>query len=247
MSDNDFKHLAVEFYTKAQENKRKSAEEGRPIYDEIEMIKIRIAGDPKTVHCAPAHDQSSARDPHTNERLTYAQLHHGPYEAFKRGKEYVGSGTPLKELSFLSESKRKELEALHIHTAEALSQLDGTNLQRLGMGGRELKNQAQAWLDKASGSADVTRLAAENAAMAERLAQLEAMMIEQAKVAPPIVEEVPAIPTAASPFQDWDADTIRLWIEEQGGDKPHHKTGHAKLVEIADELNEKLAKQNEAA
>ncbi len=248
MPELDFKHLAVKFYTDAKLNKRKTAEAGRAIYEDVEMVQIRIAGDPKSTICAPAHSPSSVRLADTNERLTYAQLHEGPYEAFKKGQEFFGTGTPLKELPFLTDARRKELEASNVYTAEALAGLDGSQLQRLGMGARELKNQAQAWLDKAAGSADVTKLAAENAALSDRIAQLEAMMATGQTVHQPEVADAD-IPTAAtpSPFQEWDDDTIRLWIEEQGGSKPHHKLGHDKLVALADELNEKLAKQNEAA
>lgn len=251
MSETDFKHLLVEFFSKAKQSKRKSTEQGRPVFDEIEMVKIRIAGDQKSVFVAPAHDASSVRDPHTNQRLTYAQLHRGPYEAFKRGQTYIGSGTPLKELPFITNAKRLELEAQNVFTAEALAQLDGSMLHKLGMGARELKNQAEAYLAKAAGSADITKLAAENAALEERLAQLETLLKGQGALAQsdtePAVE--PENSVGISPFQDWDANTIRIWIEEQGGEKPHHKCGHDKLVQIADELNAKLkqAQANEAA
>lgn len=248
MPEFDFKHLAVRFFNDSKLNKRKTAEQGRAIYDDIEMVEIRTAGDPKSTLVAPANGPSSVRHPDTNQRLTYAELHEGPYEAFKKGQKFIGSGTPLKELPFLTEARRKELEAANVYTAEALAGLDGTPLQRLGMGARELKNQAQAWLDKAAGTADATKLAAENAALADRITQLEAMMSAQngenglsLRSGTTTVET-----TAPSPFEDWDDDTIRLWIEEQGG-KAHHKAGHDKLVQTADELNAQLAKASEAA
>jgi hypothetical protein len=250
MSETNFKHLLVEFFTKAKQNRRESAKQGRAIFDDVEMVKIRIAGDQKSVFVAPAHDASSVRDPHDNQRLTYAQLHRGPYEAFKRGQTYIGSGTPLKELPFITNAKQLELEAQNVFTAEALAQLDGSMLQKLGMGARELKNQAEAYLAKAAGSADVTKLAAENAALEERLAQLESLLKGQgALVQPNTVVAEPENSVSISPFQDWNADTIRIWIEEQGGEKPHHKCGHHKLVQIADELNAKLkqAQASEAA
>jgi hypothetical protein len=236
----DFSHLHVEFFTEAVHNKRKSVEEGRPIFDDVEKVRIRIAGDPKSVLVAPANSGSAMRDPQTNERLTYAQLHSGPYEAFKRNEAYVGSGTPLSELTFLTESKRKELAALNIHTAESLAGLDGANLNRLGMGARELKTQAEAWLSKATGSAGITKLAAENEALRARLDAMEAMMAGNA--APPAAPK----PSDISPFADWDADTIRAWIVEQGGENPHHKCSLETLIAKADELNAAIAAQKAA-
>lgn len=239
----DFSHLHVEFFTDAVHNVRKSAEEGRPIYDDVEKVRIRLAGDPKSVLVAPAHSASSMRDPQTNERLTYAQLHRGPYEAFKRNEAYIGTGTPLSELTFLTASKRKELAGMNIHTAEALAGLDGANLSRLGMGGRELKTQAEAWIAKATGSAGISKLAAENEALKARLDAMEAMMAENAPA-----KDVPAdkLSDVISPFSDWDDDTIRAWIVEQGGENPHHKCSHDTLVAKADELNAALAAQEAA-
>lgn len=239
--DMDFKHLAVEFFTDARLSKRKSAEAGRPVYEDVEKVKLRIAGDPKSVLVAPAHASSSVRDAITNRRLSYAELHVGPYEAFKKGQKYVGSGTPLTELPFLTAAKRAELNAMNVFTADALAELDGANLTRLGMGAREMKNQAQAWLEKAHGSAGITQMAAENEALRSQMARLQEQM--DALVGNPA--PAPAEPTnlQGSPFADWDDDTLRLWIEEQGGDKPHHKCGHEKLVQIADEINAALAKK----
>jgi hypothetical protein len=69
------------------------------------------------------------------------------------------------------EGKRRELKALGVNTVEQLASLDGTPLKQLGMGGREMKNQAQAYLDNAAGSADVTNLAAQVAALTQQLSE----------------------------------------------------------------------------
>lgn len=239
---NDFSHLVVDFFVEPVHNVRKSAEEGRPIYDDVEMCRIRIAGDPKSVLVAPAHTGSAVRDPQTNERLTYAQLHFGPYEAFKRNEAYIGSGTPLSELPFLTASKRKELQGMSVQTAEALASLDGANLNRLGPGARELKTQAEAFISKATGSVEINKLANENADLKARLEALEKMMTAPA-VTPAVALDVDI---SSSPFYDWDGDTIRAWIVEQGGENPHHKCSHSTLVAKADELNAALAAQKAA-
>ena len=132
---------------------------------------------------------------------------------------------------------------MNIHTAEALAGLDGANLSRLGMGGRELKTQAEAWIAKATGSAGISKLAAENEALKARLDAMEAMMAGNAPA-----KDVPAVKLSdvVSPFSDWDDDTIRAWIVEQGGENPHHKCSHDTLVAKADELNAALAAQKAA-
>lgn len=244
------KHLHIEFFTEAVQDKKASKNEGRPIFKDEEMVRIRFVGDNKRELVAPAHDRFK-RGPEGG-YITYADEFPRHYEAYKKGQEVIGDGTPISELPFMTEAKRKELRALNIHTAEALAHLDGTNLERLKMGGRDLKNQAAAWLEKAHGSADMTRFAAENAALHEQVEALKAQMAQlmgtheaRQPVAPDGKPDTPGKPK--SPFQDWDGETIRLWIEEQGGDKPHHNCKHETLVELADELNAKLAKQKEAA
>lgn len=239
----DFSHLHVEFFMDAVENKAQSAKEGRPIFKDVEMIRIRIAGDPKTMLVAPAHDGSSVRDPNTNQRLTYAQLHAEPYKAFKDGVEYIGSGTPLSELPFITKAKAEELKRLNVHTAEALAGLDGQNLQKLGMHARPLKEQAEAYLAKAAGSADVTKLAGENAELKEQMEVLKAQMevLQGGKPAPE-----PDRPE--SPFANWADEDIINWITDNGGSKPHHKSNHDTIVAKADELNAEIQKaQSEAA
>lgn len=244
---NDFSHLHVEFFEETTQNLRRSAEEGRPCFDSVEMVRIRAAGDKLTVFTAPANSGSSFRDPGTNERLTYAQLHHGPYDAFKRGQTFIGSGTPLSEIPFLPVAKRRELELANVHTAEALASLDGSNLQKLGMGARELRNQVAAWLTKISGNADIVKLSDENERLRLQMEQMQAQINMLASAGQkPQEAATDEYDASKSPFADWDDETLGLWIVEQGGDKPHHKCSHETLVKKADELNAALAK-NKAA
>lgn len=242
----DFSHLHVEFFMDAVEDKAASAKEGRPIFNDVEMVRIRIAGDPKTVLVAPANDGSSVRDPSTNQRLTYAQLHAEPYRAFKDGVEYIGSGTPLSELPFITKAKAEELKRLNVHTAEALAGLDGPNLQKLGMHARDMKEQAEAYLAKAAGSADIVKLSGENAALKEQIAALQAQMKSLTKSDGAHVDP-PENSAGVSPFETWADEDIINWIVDHGGTKPHHACSHETIVAKADELNAELEKQSEAA
>lgn len=233
-------HLHVEFIVQPVENLIKSREQGRPIFEDKEFCRIRWVGDNKKELVEPAHQQVEF-DRDQRRYITYAEKFSEHYKMFKAQQDQAAlNGTPIAELPFLTESKRAELRALNIHTAENLASLDGANLQRLGMGGRELKNQAQAWIDKANGSADFIRLAADNEALKTQLADMQAQIRALSTKAPE-----PAVPST-SPFTDWDDDTIRLWIKENGGEAPHHKCSHATLVMKADDLNAALAARKAA-
>lgn len=248
----DFSHLAVKFWIDTKENKRKSAEAGRPIHDEIEMVEIRIAGDPKMVNNFPVHSRSPYRDPTTGRNLTYAEVHHAPYQAWKEKREYRGSGTPLTEMTSLTAAKVADLNRLNIFTVEALAGLDGANLSRIGMGARDLKVAAQTYLDKAAGTADLTKYAQENAALKEqqaalekRLADMERMLSSTRVDTPPPARSEPR--GDDNPFESWDDDTLRVYLEENGGGSPPMNTKHETLVAKAKKLNDELIQRSKAA
>jgi hypothetical protein len=232
--------VVARFFIHTVQNDAESKKKGRPIYDEYEAVEIRFSANKFTKHVAPAHEVfKRERNFQTGEvtELTYAMAYNEQYKKFKEGHDQTQAGTPLSELPFLTQSKRLELKALNIHTAEALATVDGPPLKQLGMGGRELKNQAQAYLDKAAGSVDVVKMAATITALQEQLAKLQ----DNAAGAP---DEPPA---SVSPFMDMDADDIKNWIENATGERPKGNPSHATLVKRADEVNAELAKKAQQA
>lgn len=177
----DTRHLHITFYIDPIENPAKSRAEGRPIYEEREMVEIKFVGDTKRILVAPAHEKC-ARDPSTGKWASYAQIYHRHYDAFRTGEKAKGEGTPIEELTFINAARRAELKALNIHTAEALSQLEGPNLATLGMFGRELKDKAKTYIDKATDAALANMLVEDNARLRQRLEAFEARERERAQV-----------------------------------------------------------------
>lgn len=216
------------FKIHTQKNEAKSREAGRPIFDDMEVVEVRFAGDRNKVSVFPAHSIcGEAQDENGDTfKITYAQRWSDQYKRFKAKAQQVAAGTPIDELPFLTQAKRSELKALSIYTAEALAALDGQPLKNLGQGGRDLKNQAQAYLDKASGSANVTRMAAELEELRRTVAELRG---DAAQV------------SATSEFASWTADQIKDWIEEKIGERPKGNPSHTTLVKRADEIAVGLA------
>jgi hypothetical protein len=244
--------LIPRFFMFDVQNEAETKKHGRPIWDQMEMCEVRIAGGrERTIH-APAHEVfRTDRDMYGNiTEVTYAIEYAEQYTAFKSGDVQMLKGTPTSELPFLTSAKRRELQALNIHTAEALAGLDGNNLKMLGMGGRELKVQAQTYLDNAAGSADVVRQAALIAAQESRIKQLEAMVKGAASEDGESEATLPAGPDDpnASPFFGMGADDIKNWIEEATGSRPLGNPSHATLVKRADAVNAEIkAKREQAA
>ena len=167
-------HLVVPYFrTEAIQDDMASQAAGRPIFRDLEVCEIRIAGDRNFAPVVPAHSLWMRVD---GEDVTYAQRWPRQYEQFRANLAQVADGTPLAELPFLTEAKRMELRALKIYTAEALAGLDGANLRVLGQGGRTLKTQAAAYLQNAAGAAPLAAMAAEIEALKAELAEAQAFL-----------------------------------------------------------------------
>ena len=201
----------VVFRNNATPNEAKTKEAGRPIYDDMEVCDIFFPGMVKErVPTCRALDQADWTDDPimgTRRPRTYMEKYQEEYQAFKAGAAQTASGTPIDELPFLTEGKRLELKhGLKIFTAEQLASLDGLGLKALGVGGRDLRDRAIAYLQAASEGADAAHL---RDALADRDAQLAAMQAQiNALLAGQAAPNAPAIEVAEheqwSTFSDED-------------------------------------------
>lgn len=233
-------HMTVpRFFLMPVKNEIESKKAGRDIFEDIEVCEVRFTGNREKVIHAPAHEVfRTDRDITGNvNEITYAIAYNEQYRAFKAGDAQVLRGTPTSSLTFLAPSQVLMLKALNIHTAEGLAALDGNNLKMLGMGGRELKVQAQTYLDNAAGSADVLQMASLLAAQEARIKQLESR--QPGALPDDSADEPLAAPDDpnASPFFGMAADDIKNWIQEATGNRPLGNPSHATLVKRADEVN----------
>ena len=141
------KKLMVNFYVRAVENTFKSAQEGRPIFDEVEFVRIIIPGDTKTLIDTKVNAEHRTR---------FAEM----YDRFKKGLTQSTSGTPLEVWPQMTVGQVAELKAMHISTVEQLADLPDALAQKI-MGSHQLRQKAQAFLDAAAGDAKNSKMAAE--------------------------------------------------------------------------------------
>lgn len=174
----DTSHLHIEFFVETVEDHQATREAGFPKFKDVEQVRIKMVGDKNTVLVNPADAYSF--DPEHREQMTYKQRFPRHYAAFLEGRQFLGDGTPIDQLPGITGSKIAEFKAQNIHTIEALAQMDGPLLNKLGMFAREWKDKATAWLGKAKESAIDTKLAQQNEAlqaqlriMEEKLAQIQ--------------------------------------------------------------------------
>jgi len=224
----------------------------RAIHKDIEVCDISFAGNKQTIGTFPAHEVADwVDDPEYGERhqRTYAEKYAKEYAAFKAGNPQSQAGTPLEALA-MSENKRRELRQINVWTVEALASLDGNNLKNLGMGGRELKNQAIAFLEQAAAGAGdqllITELAKRDAVIAEMQAKLEALTSSDKTGAEPETTEIEPDVTASTENPQWatfsDEDIANMLTE--AGIKVDGRWGRATLIEKAEEKIAAKTKQD---
>src|SRR5882672_10105594 len=94
--------LLVLFRNFAVKNESKSALEGRPIFDDMEIVEVRFPGS-RSMSPFPATAVSHwAVDPHTGGQVqvTYAERFARQYQQFKAHTAQTKSGTPLSHAPF---------------------------------------------------------------------------------------------------------------------------------------------------
>lgn len=161
--------LFVQFHTAALKNEARSAEEGRPIFDETVFVKIFTPGDRNNIIDRPATEIDKRR---------FAKQ----FAQFEGNKEQV-TGTPLAEWPIMSRSMAEELKYFGFQTVEQLAQASDQALSRMA-GLSSFKAKAIAYLELAAGStkpiekltSDLEQVKAENAQLAEAVRALQGQL-----------------------------------------------------------------------
>lgn len=138
--------LLVQFFMTPVKNEVKSAQEGRPIFDEKPMVRIMVPGS-KDVTVQRATEQYQLRFPKQ-------------WERFQKHQEQVADGTPLDQVPFLTVGQIAELKALNVFTLEGLAGMPDSTAHRF-MGFNQMRDKARAFLEAARGLAPITQLQAQ--------------------------------------------------------------------------------------
>lgn len=223
----DTRHLHIEFFYKAVENRAASEKKGRPVFDNTEMVKIQFVGDNKNSLVAPAHSMSYC--PEQKRQMTYAQRFPRHYDAFKREVEVPVDGTPLSELPGMIASRIAEMKRSNVHTIEQLASLDGPTLQKLGMGARKLKHQAEDWLANAdAGTMDMLKA---------QIAELQAKLDNPGKPMGAAIKAKKEEPETVQggPFEGMGKKDLRALYKEHTGQSVKGQPSLDTLLEMLDE------------
>ena len=173
--------LAVEFRLDKVLNEFRSNQEGRPMYDWVDFVRICVPGNNLLVIDRPAHAGDKQRFP----------IHWARYEQSKEGAVEV-VGTPIAQWALIGRDQAESLRFHKFYTVETIANSSDQMVQRLGMAAGmdpyTLRQKAQAYLRAASDTAEavnredelrkkdeeIAALREQQEAMAAQLAELMA-------------------------------------------------------------------------
>lgn len=138
----------VRFELVPKENETKSAQLGRPVFEDVEYIEIRTPGDLTNIPFRPV----TARD-----KLEFAHA----YNAWKQGLADPAQGTPLSKWPGCTRSQVEELAFYAVRTVEDLASVSDGNIQKLPLGTTALKQRAIDFLKSAEGMSHASSLRAD--------------------------------------------------------------------------------------
>lgn len=157
--------LRVTFHNHPVHDERASAVEGRPIFAEVDFIRIATPGDASSVIFQPVDEVHRRR---------FGQR----YETWKRsGGAEVESGTPLEAWPAISRAQVEELRHFNCRTVEQLAGMPDAHASKFP-GIQKLKRQASDYIEAAKGNAPTTQLRAELEARDAEMAALKAQLAE---------------------------------------------------------------------
>lgn len=215
------------FYKRAVHNEVRSAQEGRPIFVDMDYVRIQQPGETTQVVDRPAQQSDKQRWPQQ-------------WAAYAAGKDQVAEGTPLGLLFPRHPSAVAMLQAIGIMTVEHLANASATAIQAIGMHGQDYVNYAQKYLHGAANGAHFhqlqheleqqkrnnDRLTKQLDEMSHQMAQMNGMLLANAgvghspmpgvprQVAPPPAEPMPggSMPPAPSFGQSpvFDAQSAQI-------------------------------------
>lgn len=158
------RNLNVTFHFRAVKNEVETNNQGRPIFDNIEFIKIMQPGDNKITIDTPVND-------------LYKKRFQDKYNKWVKTQENVVSGTPLAEWPYLTASQIAEFKAVGVHSVEALAEMSDVLAQSF-MGSHSIRQKAQAWLAATKDSSFAEKQVAELEKRDQQIAELQKQMAE---------------------------------------------------------------------
>jgi hypothetical protein len=150
----------VRFFKDAIQDEAKSANAGRAVFVDRELIEIIVPGDGKSVNIRFATSE---------DKREYSKQ----YDAYKREETMALEGTPLEQWPIMTRALVKTFKQFDVYTVEQLAELSDEQMQGIGvLGGRTIRMQAKAFLEVAKTNQIPAKLVSDNEALKTRVETL---------------------------------------------------------------------------
>ena len=173
----------IRFELVAVDDVKKTNEVGYRVTKDVERVFVMQGGsrDENEIDALPWIEQlqfkinNASHDAYPQEWVNQIK---SKYEAWKKGHEIPVFGTHVRECPLYSPAQVKNFIALNILTAEDVAAMTEEALQRVGMGGRELREKTREWLSKREATAGALK---ENEELKIQIAALTARLDDMEK------------------------------------------------------------------
>lgn len=191
--------LIVGFYRRSELNKFKSKEQGKPVYEGRDFVKIQHPGETLNILDRPIQDSDKQRWPRQ-------------WAAYAAGKHDTPDGVPIDLLFPNRPEIAATMRGYNIHTVEQLAGLSGTAIDTVGMGAQEWVNAAQRYMERANKG--ISHHQFENA-MAHKDAEIRTMKRQIADLTALIRSQKSE---ATEPPENFDAQTAQINATHQSNE-----------------------------
>jgi len=183
----------LDFEVGVKELRTESIKEGRKVYADVENVIITPMGDNKTQVIKETGEWLAhlrERRHHNMISENYLEFCEKSYKAWKSKRAAPVSGTPIEQWPQVGPAEVKMILDANFRTVEDLAQANDEGLGLIGMGARNLKKKAAAYLQSAKKHGAVSEklttlesqletTQSDNDSMAKRIAELEAKLAAQ--------------------------------------------------------------------
>lgn len=176
----------VRFETRSIEDRNATLEAGHYVGKDVVYALITPAGSKDCIEKVADDWIVGLKEAVQQDRFPESWLreYKAALAAYIEGREAPLNGTAVEDLPNISPSHARICIDIGVRTVEQLAESNEETLQRIGMGGRALKQRAQAWLDSADqgkASAELEALRVEIAALKQRDEEREKELAELRK------------------------------------------------------------------
>lgn len=172
---------ALRFFERPVKNNFQSEKHGRPIFDTQLLVEVMVPGSRESTpefEVERVYNETAGKNADGGplvERGPKYDLYRPMVEAYKaQNGQGLAEGTPLSQWPNVDVGTVATLKAAGIHTVEMLAGVQDTHLHNLGMGGRVLRDQAQAFINTRQFGVPSMQMASETAKLREENARLTA-------------------------------------------------------------------------